>query len=159
MRNNTKEIIEGKLYVMTSELFNRVANVEDISIQLKSQFKPAAEYDGMLGSIAGEMMIGEIFSTLANDNNANSFAGWASQSHIDLLIEATSEYLSEDNTKGQGTFAKCDDNVLRPNFTAPSTDHRKTANKALEATIVALQHQLDWESRTEHTASPLELAA
>ena len=102
----TKKTIEGRIRGLAAKLYKLPPHPENpehrgaLFISLSSHFKPAAEYEGMLGSVMLESFLSSAFADASNDNILNS-------SVLDTAGEAASEYLEylEEKGRGKGTFA------------------------------------------------------
>ena len=116
-----RKAVEGKIRRLVAKVYTLAPHPDrpdfkgTTLVSLKSHFKPAAEYDGMLGSMMVDMLIGNVIGhamgSAANDNPVLPIA--STLHHIDLedLGDIFSEYLQsrekekKSAEKGQGTFA------------------------------------------------------
>lgn len=60
-------------------------------VHIDSQYEPAAEYDGMLGSLLFESVLGTAFSAAASE----SLGEWAGSFDWSNTVEAVSEYIQD----------------------------------------------------------------
>jgi hypothetical protein len=116
-----RKAVEGKIRGMVAKVYSLAPHPDrpdfkgTTLVSLKSHFKPAAEYDGMLGSMMVDMMIGDVIGqTIGSASNDNPIIPIATTLHhldLDDLGEIFSEYLQSREKqkksveKGQGTFA------------------------------------------------------
>ncbi len=71
-------------------------------IQLDSAFKAAADYEGMLGSIMLESMLGSVFAEVANDNPGMSALSAIDADFTEFAMEYMEESAHGQNNKGRG---------------------------------------------------------
>jgi hypothetical protein len=116
-----RKAVEGKIRGMVAKVYSLAPHPDrpdfkgPVLISLKSHFKPAAEYDGMLGSMMVDMMLGDVIGqalgSASNDNPVLPIATTLHHLDLDDLGELFSEYLQsrekqkKSAEKGQGTFA------------------------------------------------------
>lgn len=120
-------------------------------VSLNSAFKPAAEYEGMLGSVILESFLGDVFTQAANDNavisNLNDFAAVCQP---DMAAEALSSYLQDHERAvrhGRGSFARIIDNKNRRAFdtmdNASSAFTARRLRRDIEKSLADLSRSLD----------------
>ena len=145
----TKKTIEGRIRGLAAKLYKLAPHPDNpehrgaLFISLSSQFKPAAEYEGMLGSVMLESFLSDVFTEASNDNVVNA-------SVIDIAAEAASEYLEylEEKGRGKGTFALGEHKTICNQFNEESDakmaaylrDLRKRLQ--IEESIAALKRQM-----------------
>jgi hypothetical protein len=120
-------------------------------ISLNSAFQPAAEYDGMMGSMLLDGFLGHAFADAASNDNGILGAACA----IDYnFLEAADQYLEEDahnnNGRGRGSVARYEERTARDAFNAAESSFAKTAYHAnlnertdIEEHIAGLLRELD----------------
>lgn len=119
-------------------------------IFLNSAFKPAAEYDGMLGSMMIDGALSGLFTGAANDNGALSYL---SQNTADIATEGLSEYLEYKARKaerGQGTYALGEHKTICNQFNETTDDVSAQSVKIrrnIEQTIAGLSQSLSAAKR------------
>lgn len=169
----TRKALEGRIRGLAKQLYTLAPHPENpehrgpLFISLPSAFKPAAEYDGMLGSIMLESFLGTAFAAVANDNSetAGQIMGLMGQNQLDMVGDVLDEYLeySEEKKrhKGQGSFALGEHKTLCNQFNAApeaaawdSFFADLGVRMRIEETIVSLIRQAGWNARAEKAAIP-----
>ena len=168
----TTKTIEGRIQGLVAKLYKLAPHPSNpdhrgpLFISLNSAFKPAAEYDGMLGSIMLEGFLGGAFTSAANDNGDASSVALLGSSNFDIFAEALSEYAEyrEEKNRGKGTYALGEHKSICNQFNdekdratlAYARDLQKRMN--IEGTVAKLNKEL-CTLRSHKTASTLELCA
>lgn len=153
--------IEGRIKGFAKALSKLAAHPDKpehrgpLFISLQSQFKPAAEYDGMLGSMVLEGFLGGAFSGAANDNAASGVMTYIGANDLDILGDMLSEYLEERNTdkrygagRGKGSLALGEHKTICNQFNDTMDDallaySRDIAQREnIEQSIAGLQSEL-----------------
>lgn len=142
--------IEGRIKGLAKQLFQLAPHPENpdhsgpLFISLNSEFKPAAEYEGMLGSMMLESFLGEAFGEAANDNTAT---GVISAANLDVIAETLSEYMQEreGQKRGKGTFALGEHKTICNSFNIES-----------DPVLSAYLADLDERLKIEETIAELE---
>ncbi len=148
--------IEGRIKGLAAKLYKLAPHPNNadyrgpLFISLNSAFKPAAEYDGMLGSVMLEGFLGSAFVTAANDNGGASALAYTGASNLEIFAEALSEYAEyrADQNRGKGTYALGEHKTICNQFDdegdadmlAYAQDFKKRIN--IEETIAQLSKQL-----------------
>ena len=162
--------IEGRIKGLAKQLFQLAPHPENpdhsgpLFISLHSQFKPAAEYEGMLGSMMIESFLGEAFGEAANDN---AVTGAISAANLDVIAETLSEYMQEreGQKRGKGTLALGEHRTICNSFNTES-DPVLAAYLAdlderlkIEETIAGLSREHGFAKRQNEAAFPALIAA
>lgn len=117
-----RQAIEGKIRKLAARVYDLAPHPDaphlrgPLFISLKSQFMPAADYDGLAGSIMMDALLGSALLSGANDNGASGLtaAPISANAYLpdtQILSDYLSEYLQHEDEKrktrerGQGTFA------------------------------------------------------
>jgi len=154
----TIKTIEGRIQGLAARLYKlaphptRPDHSGPLFISLASNFKPAAEYDGMLGNLMLEGFLGTAFTGAANDNVVSTTAQIGG---FDAMVEGLSEYLEysakkkDAEQKGQGTFALGEHKTICNKFDTDDRDKWQSfradlqEREATEGAITGLCRTLD----------------
>ena len=171
-----KNAIEGKIKNLARTCYSLAPHPEHpaqrgpLFVSLQSQFKPAAEYEGMLGNIMLESFIGAAFADAANDNGSGSAAAASASllkvTDLDTIAESISEYAQYreelKRERGQGSFALGEHKTICNKFNTVQDDaviaYYRDLEKRLkiEETIASLSREL---SAINRSAPQLTLSA
>jgi len=168
----TIKTIEGRIKDLAGRLYKLAPHPTNpdhrgpLFISLNSAFKPAAEYEGMLGSVMLESFLGNVFSDAANDNGAASALTFMGSGNLDVFAETLSEYAEyrEDQKRGQGTYALGEHKTICNEFNDECDEDMLAYNQDLaervdiEETIAHLYQDL-CSLKGQKTAPELELCA
>ncbi|MCB9981552.1 MAG: hypothetical protein H6860_04050 [Rhodospirillales bacterium] len=164
----TQKTIEGRIKGLACKLYKLAANPQaphqrgPLFISLDNAFKPAAEYDGMLGSMMLDSFLGTAFADAGNDNTSSGMFEIGGTQEMDFSGEAASEYLKdhEKQARGQGSFARTEHKSLCNQFSTMQECDSFAANHAvrlqIEETLAALSRTLGVAKRNTHTVHILE---
>jgi len=161
-----KRTIEGRIRGLAAKL-NKLAPHPDMPnhrgplfISLDKAFKPAAEYDGMMGSLALESVLGLSFAEAAINDNSGYYDTLANMSNFEMAMEASSEYLKDLKKRehGQGSFAYGTHDKPVIEFANDVGDFVSTLGQRLEIeeTLAELCKSLDALKRTAQNQPTLE---
>jgi len=167
MKNNyrTSARTEAHIKQIEGQIRGAVAQLYTLSpdghgpafISLNSAFKPAAEYDGMLGSLMIDSFLGTVFAEAAlNDNNAvTAIISSVDNNALEMaaeFVEERSEDHKDDKThnnfgRGRGSIALCERMGSKPAFNlhadADPSLHNQGPRQNLESHIAALQRKVE----------------
>lgn len=172
-----RKALEGKIKGLVAGIYKLAPNPSNeqrrgpLFISLKSQFKPAAEYDGMLGSVFMDALLGPISGICAsNDNGASSCATPMASMAYNLDLQTYGDALSElleyqqesekerqkAAEKGRGSFALGEHKTICGRFNEESAEehYQRDLPKRLrlEAAVASLCKKADLLAREEKLA-------
>jgi hypothetical protein len=108
----TCKAIEGRIRGLAKQLFRLATDPDNqghrgpLFVSLNAAFKPAAEYDGMAGSLMLEGFLGAAIGDSVPGDGGGSALSFLSASDFDLFTETLSEYAqyADEKKRGQGTY-------------------------------------------------------
>lgn len=145
--------IEGRIRGFVERLYQlaphprRPDHRGPLFISLNSAFKPAAEYDGMLGNLMMESFLGAAFGDAVNDNHVSKTLaemGWS-----DALSEYSQYQAEKKNAdeKGRGSFSLGEHKTICNQFEQSDASRAffvdLTEREAIEQTIAGLSREID----------------
>ncbi|MCC6597637.1 MAG: hypothetical protein IT559_02470 [Alphaproteobacteria bacterium] len=155
-RNN----IKGKIKALANALY-KLASPSDKSscnasfISLRPEFKPAADYEGSLGSLILETLVGTAFSEAINETLNTSYADFTVGPYgLDDAAEAASTLFEErtnarnEKNKGKGSFALGEHKSICNHFEDTDLENKKRGHgqvrqRLIEQSIAMLIREYD----------------